>query len=229
MAIAFVNRTDVKGSTSPLAATAANHTTGNLLWVFVLTQNANAVTVSDTAGNTFTQIGVTITSGINRLRQYYAKNITGHATNVVTATYAGATAYSVLGVRQFSGCDTSSPLNGSNTGTGASGTAIATGTITIVGSNSVICAGIEADGQPITAGSGYAITAITGGGGFTADEYKLVSASEAATATGNASNVWAIVGAAFNAAGAAAAGVFGQSGLDGLSITGPKQFNPSLS
>lgn len=202
MAIAFVNRTEgyTGAPVAALSAAAANHSAGNLLWVWANVQNAGATpVVTDTALNTYTMIGSPFQrpGNSNWLVQFYAKNITGNASNIVIIT-TPTSGYTAIGVRQFSGCDLTAPLITSATGSG-SGTALATSSLAIAQS-AVICAGMEADGQGLVAGSGYTLTRVSDGlGSYTADEYHLVSASEAATATAG-SGPWTMVAAAFAAA-----------------------------
>ena len=89
---------------SSKATTAAAHTAGRLLVVFVCCQSATAITVTDTAGNTWTSIGITVVAGPNTLRMLYAYNSLGHAANVVTATLASGTANGFLiSVVEFGG------------------------------------------------------------------------------------------------------------------------------
>lgn len=206
MAIAFVNRTEgfsTSVGSSSQAAAAASHTAGNLVWAWLYTQTNLTATLADTAGNTYPQIGSAFAPTVGFFSMFYAKNIIGNASNIVTATFStptiGGSTYVALGVRQFSGCDTTSPLVGTlQTGSGT-GTAIASGTVTVSG-QSVICAGIE--GNPtLVAGSGYSLTPMTDGfGGFTGDEYHITSANEAATATAGSAGLYGIIAVAFKAA-----------------------------
>ena len=119
MALAFVNRAEctVSASSLPSAATAAiSHTAGNLLVVGVSFQTAGgatSVTLSDTAGNTYTPIGSLLVRGGNRMQLWYCPNCLGNASNIVTATTVGGNSTELaVSVLQFSGADTSAPLNG---------------------------------------------------------------------------------------------------------------------
>jgi hypothetical protein len=51
---------------------------------------------------------------------WYAKNITGSSSNVVTASLTGNAYHRTIHVLQFSGCDTSDPYDGGNTNVGSS-------------------------------------------------------------------------------------------------------------
>lgn len=206
MAIAVVNRTEgyAGGSIPSINCAAANHTTGNLIYVWVNTQNGGVSgTVTDTAGNTYTQIGTPTqenpTGGTNWESQFYAKNITGNASNVVKFTASGIANYTAIAAYQVSGCDTVSPFVTSSTGTSSGGNPLTTGTLTLTGP-SIILGGMESDTQNLTAGTGYTLVVISDGlGGYTATEYHITSTSEACTANGLGSQ-YVIVAAAFQAA-----------------------------
>lgn len=207
MALAFVNRAENTVSASGVASAstaAASHTTGNLLVVFVSFQTiigATSVTLSDTAGNTYTAIGTLLARGTNRLQLWYCANCTGNASNIVTATAVGGSAPELaVSVRQFSGAATSSVLEGSPPTATGSGTSISSGSVTVTASEAVIVAGMEADAKNFVAGTGYTLDTFTGASGlFFADEYHIVTASEAATASCS-SGAWGICAAAFKAA-----------------------------
>lgn len=206
MALAFVNRAEctVSASSLPSAATAAiSHTAGNLLVVGVSFQTAGgatSVTLSDTAGNTYTPIGSLLVRSTNRLQLWYCPNCLGNASNIVTATTVGGNAgFLVVSVRQFSGADTSAPLDGTATATGSSAS-INSGSVAVTASSAVIVAFMEADGSNFVAGTGYTLNQFANASGrFFADEYHIVTASEAATASCT-SGAWGVCAAAFKAA-----------------------------
>lgn len=118
------------GDTSALSATAKSTTTGNALIVFVKWENAaseQVTSVTDTAGNTYTQITeFTHSSGTEPAGALFAAyNITGNASNVTTVNFSAAPAilYSRVMVEEFSGLATSSVEDGTvqtNSGTGTS-------------------------------------------------------------------------------------------------------------
>lgn len=109
MAIAYVNGSSGSSATSSIAATAFSVTTGNAIIVCIGTDNDPVRTVSsisDTAGNTYSSAGG-YTNGVNRIEIWFAQNITGNASNVVTITLSGS-AVGRIAVHQYSGCATSS-------------------------------------------------------------------------------------------------------------------------
>lgn len=225
-AIGFVNRTEVFSSsisgsgTATLASPSINVIGGNFLYVFVDAQNncpaidngggsaGNTTTLTDTAGNTFIPMGIPpITSNSNCVYQFYAKNVNGSGSDVVTehidSSHGGSTGtYQTFTVYQYNGVDKANPLDNSNQSSSfLSGSTMSTGNITVSGTNDLLIGGMEADGQPITGGSGFTFTAITDGfGGYTGDEYKFTSTSQAVTASQSSSLGWIMVGASFKAA-----------------------------
>jgi hypothetical protein len=121
MAIAFVNAaiggTEAAGSVSSIAATAIAATTGNVIVACVRFFGGTSNSVTDTAGNSYASLG-SVTNG-NSVKMYMAYNITGHATNVVTANFTSGT-YTSLSVVQYSGLATAaSPSNVFSTNSGS--------------------------------------------------------------------------------------------------------------
>ena len=187
------------GAVSSRSTPAQAHTTGNLLVATVSRQHGNAITMSDTAGNTWYQAGTDFleAGNTNTMSIFYAYNITGHASNVVTATLGGGAtgAYFVLAVREFDGFGTRDPYVDYEHGDG-NGTAPATGSLTSVANDETLVVALtEADGQSITAGSGFTSNVIDSIGYF-ADSYKVAVGSMTATAV-CASGDWRIVAAMF--------------------------------
>jgi hypothetical protein len=63
--------------------------------------------IADTAGNTYSYTG-RYTDSDATIEIWFAQNITGNASNVVTATLSGAATERRISVTQYSGCATSS-------------------------------------------------------------------------------------------------------------------------
>lgn len=203
--IAFVNSAQAWSSANGTSFASGSFvaTTGNTLWMFVDVQNGGlgTLSVTDTAGNTWTQIGSVLHpnpgTGVNYIYQFSTENITGNAADVVTfhdTSVMGT--YEAMGVEQFSGFNVASPAVLSSTGTNTTGTALTTGTI----ANTTSCAyagGMEGDGQPLTAGSGFTLTSITSGSGYTGFEYNVTASAIAVSASQSLSDPWGIVGANF--------------------------------
>lgn len=118
--IALVNSTSNSGSGSSttIDATAANHTTGNLLVVIARNGGTTGAThsITDTAGNTYIQLNTTLANnGLGNASFWYAKNITGNASNVVRCTYSTGCTFRGIIVVQYSGLDTTAPLDANPT------------------------------------------------------------------------------------------------------------------
>ncbi len=108
-------------SSSSLAVSAASLTTGNFIVVGLRFYNpGNNITVTsitDTAGNTYTKAtGRQGTYTTTRGETWYAKNTTANGSNVVTVHTSSAVQYWGVVTTQYSGIDTSSPLDTTATG-----------------------------------------------------------------------------------------------------------------
>jgi hypothetical protein len=115
--------TGVSGSgtgVATVATSAKTTTTGNLNVVFVKWEGGGSslTSVTDTAGNTYLQIGSTIqhTSLEPYGAMFYCANATGNASNVFTATFSGSTLVFIkIIAEEFSGIATSSVTDGAAT------------------------------------------------------------------------------------------------------------------
>jgi hypothetical protein len=236
VALAFVNRAQNTVTSAPLSAvstSAASHTAGNLLVVYVLfpiSGGASSVTLGDTAGNSYTAVGSPYTGVTGNVMQlFYKANCLGNAANVVTATVdAGTATYFAISVRQFSGAETSSVLESAPPSATGPFTPIDSGTVTVTASSAVIMAGIFALNDGSVAGSGYSLDQFGAGGSdaqYFADEYHIVTASESATATCT-TGLWGIVAAAFKVAGDAGSSGFQIDAFQGDGFQDGRIFNP---
>lgn len=212
MAIAFVNgtRSGYTASGANIPTTAHVLTAGNLhvvgFWV-----DDGAIVVSgvptDTAGNTYLTAGIDqqMSGGAPNLSLFYCYNCLGHATNVVTLNLSGACTYRAWCRWQFSGVPASNPyISPFNFGTGASGQALSTASLSHGAAECVICAfgcSFNGFGGMLSGGSGYTFNKFEFDGGGSPsyfDEYHIVSADEAATALSQSTtDPWAILAASF--------------------------------
>ena len=155
------------GSVGPGYAPASqSHTSGNLLVVCVryFKESGQVVnSITDTAGNTYT-LAVAVTNNINDyLGIYYAKNITGHASNVVTVNFSATVRFVSVQVLQYSGCDTTSPLDTTaSSNTQYSGSYV-TGSFTTSQANEVLVSTVQIGSttSSFTVGSGYTQRALS--------------------------------------------------------------------
>ena len=113
--------------TSITATFSGNTTTGNLIYVAVAySGSTNPSSVTDSQSNTYTLIRTTHDATYDQSHTtYYAKNITGGTTPTVTVTWAASHDWEVLNVVEYSGLDTTAPLDKE---TGQGQTSIGTGT-----------------------------------------------------------------------------------------------------
>lgn len=121
-----------------VASAAKSTTTGNLIAVFVCAQEGagtNTITgVADTAGNTYTPGTLYGSGGGGALAQwFYAHNITGNASNVVTATFSGNNRYKHIIQVEISGPATSGAFSDESGATNFSGSSISAGDLTLSG------------------------------------------------------------------------------------------------
>ena len=93
--------------TYPLAQTAGNL---NVVAVGWNDTTSTVSSVSDSRGNTYTQAGARRRARRMRQSIYYAKNIAG-GSNTVTVTFNQAAAFVDVRVLEYSGLDTSNPLD----------------------------------------------------------------------------------------------------------------------
>lgn len=156
---------DSGGASVNSQATAAQSvTTGNLL-VAAIRGGNNSLTVStvtDTAGNTFTQCPSARSNTSNMTDIWYAKNITGHASDVVTVNYSGGATFQGVIAMQFVGLSTTSPQDTSANGH-ATGTSVTSGSFTPAGAGEVaVVVASPSSGAAWTAGTGYGLQTNSG-------------------------------------------------------------------
>lgn len=157
---------DYSGTTSATCAHPAKaHTTGNLIVVGLRSiTGIGTPTVADTAGNTYTLIDSDVSSSLAAFT-WYAKNITGHATNVITIT-TGSGNFQFYGCEalEYSGLDTSSPLDATAVAKGVAVTATTVSTAaftTAQAAEVVVCHLTESGGGgTFTAGTGYTLQSV---------------------------------------------------------------------
>ncbi len=150
----------VAAGATPGAATAfsrsfpANTVAGDLILVaFDFDTNATPTSVTDSQGNTFTQVGAQLTSpGGARSRVYYAKAIKGGA-DTVTVNLSANSAWIELYLAEYSGVDQVNPVDAQAGASGNSGAVSSGGATTTVAGDVIFgyCVGDSA----CTTGSGF--------------------------------------------------------------------------
>lgn len=207
--------TNTSSGTTIARAFTSNVTAGNMIVAIVRNKEigsggtADAQSVTDGLSNTYTRVvGAFIDNAQpERVELYYAKNISGGACTV-TATWAAAKERRTINVYEVSGCDTTEPLEASNSGTGT-GTAISAGNVVTAG-EAIIFAGMVNDDSytGITAGTGWTgrDAADVWGEAFYEDRIEASGGTFTGDATNAASKAWAAVVAAFKVAGGGGGG-----------------------
>jgi len=119
--VTFSGSATANGTTGgTLALAAYNQTAGRTIIVAAhvyTTQGKDITSITDTAGNTYTQICRVLTSNGEYSYFFYVVNCLGNASNVITANYSnpGLARYSSLASWDASGLDLVSPLDVYNT------------------------------------------------------------------------------------------------------------------
>ncbi len=156
----IVQKTNNKssGSVASLAlAFGSNNISGNSIVVVCAVGNGTAPTISDTAGNTYTQAAQIANGTALNTAVFYAVNVAAGA-NTVTVNNGGTTASIAMEIYEVSGLITQMTAQPSITATaqGSSGTA-ATANISAISPNEYAFAsvGVGTAAQTITAGSGW--------------------------------------------------------------------------
>lgn len=186
-------------NTATVATGAISVTAGNLLVACVSAPpGGGTMSVTDTAGNTFT--GMTIyhrgDSGQNN-QIFYAKNVTGNASDILTAHVTSATNFWSIVAAQIAGASTTAPADADSGGGGTSATP--TTTYSTKAPNEIIIACAPGTGFNFSSvGTGY--TLVQYDGTIQAMEYKGVTAIQTnatATFTIGGSVPWVISAASF--------------------------------
>ncbi|MGH7158349.1 MAG: fibronectin type III domain-containing protein [Candidatus Saccharimonadales bacterium] len=153
---AFVQVKAQKISSGTENSQAITNTAGNLMVVYVLWENNQGVTLTDSSSNTYTPVAPVTRFNNNQWSSqvFYAKNVAG-GSNTVTATFAKSTSeWAMVYAHEYSGMDKVNPLDSFVTTVGTSGT-MSSGTLTTTKSNDLLFATGAANGCVTGAGSGF--------------------------------------------------------------------------
>ena len=190
--VAFVQSTANGFGARTLSVLLPSTTAGNLIVVGFDYTGTTVDSVTDSRGNAYVQAGSEVTSpGGATARLYYAKNIAG-GTDTITVSLADSTSSLEVYAAEYTGADTTSPLDGSAQAAGSS-SSVSSGALTTTSANDVLVAFCVGD------------TSCNAGAGFTARETlhsnlledQTTGAAGSYTATATAGSGWAIVAAAF--------------------------------
>ncbi|HSR89628.1 MAG TPA: DUF4038 domain-containing protein [Candidatus Udaeobacter sp.] len=148
-------------------------------------QNANVASVTDSRGNTFTQIGTELTTpGGAHTRLYYAKNTTA-GTDTVTVNLTAGSSFIEAYITAYRGIDNVNPIDASAGRTGNTGT-VTSGNVTTTSAGDIIygfCIGDDA----CTIGSGFTARSTMNSN---LSEDKVAGTAGVFAATGSATRGW---------------------------------------
>jgi hypothetical protein len=178
-------------------------TTGNLI-VVAITQFQNALTsISDNLGNTYIEATASrhANSSSDYVQLYYAKNISGGAATI-TINFAGTTD-SNIGVYEYSGLNSTSPLDQVTSGTGSGSSPNGGVLYTTLDNELYFVVGVDDYGlnNAPTPGSGYTLEhhqddSTNHERFYTQDKITNQGSINTNLTIGTGSN-WAIIGASF--------------------------------
>ena len=232
--IAFVQATSATpdGYVSSAPATFASAQLSGHLNVICVgwTDSAHSVqSVTDTAGNTYAAAtGMLVVPGSRSQILYYAKNIAAAATNTVTVTFNGSVPNADVRILEYSGLDTSNPLDVS---AGASGTGIAldSGSVTTNNASELLVAADDVQHAIVAAGTGFTQRLYTDDADTVEDKIVSSSGTYDATATQDYSGAWILQLAAFKAPGGGGGDTQSPTAPSGLSATAASSHQINLS
>jgi hypothetical protein len=155
--------------------------------------------VTDSHGNIYSQAGGTATG--NGLRQaiFYATGIAA-GSNTVTVTFNQAAAYPDMRIMEYSGLDTSNPLDMTAVGVGTGTTATSTAATTTAANELIVGAGTNGD-RFSGAGTGLTLRMIDSYGNLGEDKIVSSTGSYSVSAPLKKSTVWVMQMATFRASG----------------------------
>jgi methionine-rich copper-binding protein CopC len=212
--ISLVQSASVQGSSvaAVSAAFAGANTAGNLILAFVrMSTTTQTVTVSDTAGNSYSQAASQVQSGDgHQIHLFYAPNVKAGA-NTVTATFSGTNTHPWLSVYEYSGLSTANPLDKTAAAQGSSSTPSSGATAATSSANELLFSGLglpSGSSTTVTAGSTYTLMQqdASSGGSRAATQGATASAAGAyaGSFTLSASAAWSAVVATFSTSANAA-------------------------
>jgi chitodextrinase len=180
----------------------------NVVFIGWHTASAQITSVTDTKGNVYVPaLGPTVSSD-NRIQYiYYAKNIVAAAAsgNTLTVTMTALVDNLDVRVAEYSGVDTTNPLDGVIGAVGDS-TSMSTGSLTTTNANDVLVASNYVSHSTTAADPSFTQQMITTDQDILEDRIVTSTGSYSAAATQNVTGPWIIQMAAFKAAGGGGGG-----------------------
>jgi len=185
--------------TSELGTFGLPITAGNLIVVTATWDNQSATaSVADTKGNTYTSaVGPTNWSTANRAQIFFAKNIGGQSANAVTVTFSVATtSFAEIRLFEYSGQDTTSPLDVTSSATGTS-TALNSGSATTNFANELVFGTGDSSTGTLSPGAGFTAREGNNSRGLQEDQSITSIGLQSATETNSVSAAWVMLMATF--------------------------------
>jgi len=215
-AIAFVRSASASSSTSSttVAASFPTNAAGDLLVVVAeWNDNGATATIADTALNSYSVALGPVDNPDSQFRQqiwFVANSAASAGTNTVTVTFSVAQAAKSILIHEYSGLNTSSPLDRSASASGT-GTALGSGLTAATAQADELIFGIGTNDTATvthTAGTGFTLRETQGpsAGQRVSSEDKIVAATGQynATFTASATGTWTALVVTFKGAGGAA-------------------------
>jgi chitodextrinase len=220
------------GSVSTASATFASaQSSGNLNVVAIggTDSTQSVLSVTDSAGDTYAAAtSMLVVPGSRSHVLYYAKNIAAASSNTITVTFNGSVPNADVRILEYSGLDTSNPLDVS-AGASGTGTALDSGSLTTNGASELLVAADDVQHAIVAAGTGFTQRVYTGDADTAEDEIVSSSGSYNATATQDYSGVWILQMAAFKAPGGGGGDTQSPSAPGSLSATAASSNQINLS
>jgi YD repeat-containing protein len=210
--IAYVQSTSTSPNNSSLSSLTATFSAAqsagdlNVVAIGWGSTSIGISSVTDTKGNTYTlAVGPTVVSSVGSTAIYYAKNIVAATagSNMVTVHFSSGVPYPDVRIAEYSGINTTSPLDVTVTGSGT-GTTSATSSVTTTNANDLLVGSNWVLSGTTGPGTGYTQRVISGwDGDILEDEIVSAVGSYTATAAISPSAAYIMQMAAFKAAGSA--------------------------
>lgn len=192
MAFSYVQQANANNTASAttLAAPAVATAAGNHLFVHLRWETADTpVSVSDSAGNSYTVVTASKTTNGAHSQWFYCLNALGSGSNVATATWTAAQAYRSIRLMEFSG---TSPVFEQlvNTTSAATGTTLASNAFSTASAGLVLI-GASTFSSDTSASYSAGYTGLTGTFNYSKEAYRITTGAltgEVVTYTGTNSN-----------------------------------------
>jgi hypothetical protein len=204
--IALVQANSIQGTAvgSVSVAFPVGNTAGNLILAYVrMSSTDQTVSVTDTAGNTYTEAVGQVTSAGYQGHLFYAANIAAGA-NTVTATFSSTNNHPWLAIYEYSGLSPANPLDQTAAAEGSSTAPTCGPTAATTSANELVFAGLSLATDAtviVTPGAGFNMelqdTIANGSRAATEDQLLTATGSVSGAFTVSYSTNWTCVVATF--------------------------------